>query len=702
MARDSALRFRRLDWQLAWRHLRVGDDRPAWVRPALWVAVYLLLVGAGFAFYAAHIEPVGGEGIVPGFDPGDHGMTAQRAYGFLAAGTLAVGAMLLLFAGLSYVFNLLASVITLSVLLGCMALVVVLALMTGLEEDLRHKILDQRGHVRITRKDGRPFGDYAPLVEALVARAPVAGASPYLEGEIMLRSGLQRQAGILLGIDPRGHATISNLPEIVAEGRYDYLDEPGAIPEPDPFARPDEAPFRLRHLSKKKHGRAGAAASSREERDGARAGAEPDESEDPAEASESGPVAAPVGAADASDGGGPASGGTTGASESGPGAVAVGKRGAPAAGPQVPAAVGDTGGTANVRTGGTGESARGPDTPLGLLGRLPPPPAAVAEEDGDGGWEDPVATRPEAIQAARAAGPAGGPIEAVAGAPAETSAGEAPVPAERKVLPALVIGREMEMELGVTVGDRVQLITPVGRLTPAGRIPGVLSARVGAIFYSGMYEFDRKNVYARLDVVQAFLRTGDRVSGIEVRLHDPEAIDAGKAAVEAAVAQLGREDELLVQDWRDLNRNLFSAMFLEKVAMFVALLFVVLVASFGILASNLMSVIEKAKDIAILKAMGATDEQVLRVFTAEGLAVGLLGSLAGISAGLLLAWALGRFGLPISEAMLYSEELPVVVEPLEVALVGVAALAIVWLSSLYPAFVASRMPPVEGLRKADR
>ncbi len=686
MARDSALRFRRLDWQLAWRHLRVGDDRPAWVRPALWVAVYLLLVGAGFAFYAAHIEPVGGEGIVPGFDPGDHGMTAQRAYGFLAAGTLAVGAMLLLFAGLSYVFNLLASVITLSVLLGCMALVVVLALMTGLEEDLRHKILDQRGHVRITRKDGRPFGDYAPLVQAVAARAPVAGASAYLEGEIMLRSGLQRQAGILLGIDPRGHATISNLPEIVVAGRYDYLEDPAAVPEPDPFARPDEAPFRLRHLSKKKRGRADVAASSREERDGGRVGAEPDESE----ASGSGPVAGTVGAADASDGGGPAPGGTTGASESGPVAGPAGQGDAPAPDPPGPAAVGDTGGPASARTGGAGA----PATPLGLLGRLPPPPAAVSEEDGDGGWEDPAAIRPEAVRAARAAAHAGGG--------AGTPVGEAPVPTERKVLPALVIGREMEMELGVAVGDRVQLITPVGRLTPAGRIPGVLSARVGAIFYSGMYEFDRKNVYARLDVVQAFLRTGDRVSGIEVRLHDPEAIDAGKAAVEAVVAQLGRQDELLVQDWRDLNRNLFSAMFLEKVAMFVALLFVVLVASFGILASNLMSVIEKAKDIAILKAMGATDEQVLRVFTAEGLAVGLLGSLAGISAGLLLAWALGRFGLPISEAMLYSEELPVVVEPLEVALVGVAALAIVWLSSLYPAFVASRMPPVEGLRKADR
>jgi lipoprotein-releasing system permease protein len=264
----------------------------------------------------------------------------------------------------------------------------------------------------------------------------------------------------------------------------------------------------------------------------------------------------------------------------------------------------------------------------------------------------------------------------------------------------LLIGRELAMELGVHVGAPLQLITPVGRMTPAGRVPGVVAGRVGGVFFSGMYEYDRKNVYAPLDVVQRFLRTGDRVSGIEVKLHDVDRIDAGRAAVDAAVAATGRD--LRVEDWRDLNRNLFSAMFLEKVAMFIALLFVVLVASFGILASNLMSVLEKSKEIAILKAMGCDDDGILRVFVAEGLCVGLLGSSLGIAAGLLLCWALDSYGLPLNENVYYIERLPVVVNPLEVAVIGVAALAIVWLSSLYPAMLASRTRPVDGLRQAER
>ena len=256
------------------------------------------------------------------------------------------------------------------------------------------------------------------------------------------------------------------------------------------------------------------------------------------------------------------------------------------------------------------------------------------------------------------------------------------------------------MELGVRLGASVQLITPVGRITPAGQVPGQLAAKVGGVFYSGMYEYDRKNVYAPLRTVQRFLLTGDKVTGVEVKLVDVEAIDEGKAEALRIVAELGRDD-LIVEDWRDLNRNLFSAMFLEKVAMFIALLFVVLVASFGILASNLMSVMEKSKEIAILKAMGTSDNGIMRVFVAEGLVVGLLGSFGGIGMGLGLCWALDTYGLPLNENVYYIEKLPVVVNPLEVALVGIAALVIVCMSSIYPALVASRLRPVDALRQGD-
>ena len=126
--------------------------------------------------------------------------------------------------------------------------------------------------------------------------------------------------------------------------------------------------------------------------------------------------------------------------------------------------------------------------------------------------------------------------------------------------------------ISIGLGTEIQLITPIGRMTPAGRMPGMLLGKVGGVFYSGMYEYDRKNVYVPLAVAQRFLLAGDRVSGIEVKLADVEDIDEGNRIVEQVVKDAGRGDELIVEDWRDLNRNLFSAMFLEKVAMFIALL----------------------------------------------------------------------------------------------------------------------------------
>jgi ABC-type lipoprotein release transport system permease subunit len=316
-------------------------------------------------------------------------------------------------------------------------------------------------------------------------------------------------------------------------------------------------------------------------------------------------------------------------------------------------------------------------------------------DTGDEGWEDPVDVLDLPLDEA----PEQQPDDGGKGEPEA----EPDSPRREGVVDPILIGRELANELAVSVGARVQLITPVGRLTPAGRVPGILAAKVGGVFLSGMYEYDRKNVYTPLPIAQAFLRTGDRVTGIEVKLLDVDKLEAGQAAVAAELARQGRDGELRVESWKQLNRNLFSAMALEKIAMFVALLFVVLVASFGILASNLMSVLEKSKEIAILKAMGGPDRLIQRIFVAEGLVLGLLGAIGGISVGLSLCWALDVFGFPFNEEnVYYIERLPVVVDPFEVAFVGVAALVIVWLSSLYPARVASRMRPVDGLRQQDK
>jgi ABC-type lipoprotein release transport system permease subunit len=666
--------FTRLDWLIAWRHLRGADAVPPWVRPLILGSLYLIAVGAALAWHASTLEvpPIEAEtpsvfDLVP-FDPppADDGATPlARTYGAFGGFTLLVGIMALVFGLLSWAFNLLPTIITMSVLLGCMALVVVLSLMSGLEGDLRDKILNQKAHIRVSREDARPFGDYHELAEALERGRGVAGASPYLEGEIMVRSGLNRQGAILSGIVPDLQASVSNLPTLVREGSWRYLEHPEEIPELDPFAFDEgETPWRLRHLEEQRK-RAKEAAT--------KTGPEP-----PAEVLEDEkPIEKPV----------PQVG-------LGVGAEALLEVLEDESGWEDPAE--ELGRPDSDDSDDSDETSTdlGRDWSPRLADRLPPPPRLDPDDD----WEDPA----EEIRRLRQDGvlpPAPEPSQ-------EEAEGMVPATSDEDdwvdaVVDPILIGRELSMELGVRVGAEVQLITPIGRMTPAGRIPGVLGARVGGIFFSGMYEYDRKNVYAPLPVVQRFLRTGDRVSGIEIKLENVDRIDAGKATVLEVVSELGRDD-LIVEDWRDLNRNLFSAMFLEKVAMFIALLFVVLVASFGILASNLMSVMEKAKEIAILKAMGTSDRGILRVFIAEGLCVGILGSFGGIAMGLGLCWALDRYGLPLNENVYYIEKLPVVVNPAEVVLVGIAALVIVCISSLYPALVASRLRPVEALRHADQ
>src|SRR5690242_15638396 len=171
-----------LEWRIAWRHLRVGERHPRWVDLLSGVSLFMLLVGAAFVLWAAHLGPPP--------EPGEQLFSAaiatpqQRNFGVFGGLSVAVGSMLLVLALLARFFNLLATIITMSVLLGCMALVVVLSLMSGLEADLRDKILDQKAHLRVSDSDGNRFADYHELVETLGGLPGVAGASPYIEAEI--------------------------------------------------------------------------------------------------------------------------------------------------------------------------------------------------------------------------------------------------------------------------------------------------------------------------------------------------------------------------------------------------------------------------------------------------------------------------------------------------------------------------------------
>ena len=265
--------------------------------------------------------------------------------------------------------------------------------------------------------------------------------------------------------------------------------------------------------------------------------------------------------------------------------------------------------------------------------------------------------------------------------------------ANRKLLPGVVIGRELAKNLRVYLGDDVNVISPMGDIGPAGPMPRSRAFRVAGIFYSGMYEFDTKYMYMSIAAAQKFLGTDDEITGFELHLPDSDRTGPAASALRSA---LGPGFE--VQDWKELNRNLFSALKVEKVAMFIVLCFIILVAGFSIVANGIMLVREKRREIAILKSMGATDGTVLTAFLYIGLYMGLIGIVAGILTGIGTCLLLGRFGIALDTDVYYISKLPVEMNPIEIGAVFLASMAIVLAATVYPALVAAGLRPVDGLR----
>jgi lipoprotein-releasing system permease protein len=260
--------------------------------------------------------------------------------------------------------------------------------------------------------------------------------------------------------------------------------------------------------------------------------------------------------------------------------------------------------------------------------------------------------------------------------------------------PGILLGDELYMHtLHVFVGSDVDVACPMCGVGPSGPMPKLKPFRVAGHFYTGMYEFDSKLAYVSLPEAQKFLGMQGEVTGVEVRTVDPDHARDVAAAISSRVGP-GYE----VRSWEELNRGLFMALKLEKIAMFVVLTFIALVASFSIVSNLIMLVTEKGREVAILKSMGARDGAILRVFFAEGLYIGLLGLGLGLVFGIGGCLLIARYGLPLNPDVYYIQKLPVVMRATEIASVSLAALGLCCLATLYPAFVASRMRPVEGLR----
>lgn len=272
--------------------------------------------------------------------------------------------------------------------------------------------------------------------------------------------------------------------------------------------------------------------------------------------------------------------------------------------------------------------------------------------------------------------------------------GKATKPAKEQLLPGIILGRELAASLRVVVGDRVNVVSPLGtELGPTGPVPKNRAFRVAGVFYSGMYEYDSKFVYISLQEAEKFFDVKG-ATGIELKVAD---IDDARRIAADVVRKLGGYP-YRARDWSEMNKNLFSALRLEKLVMGIILSIIIVVAAGLIVATVIMLVLEKRKEISVLKALGVSDAGIVKIFLAEGLQIGVAGGLLGLLSGLAWCIFIEKVGIKLDPEVYYIPALPVKIEPVQTILAVVIAVLVTYLASIYPALKASSVEPVEGLK----
>ncbi len=262
-------------------------------------------------------------------------------------------------------------------------------------------------------------------------------------------------------------------------------------------------------------------------------------------------------------------------------------------------------------------------------------------------------------------------------------------------VPNIILGKNLATDLRISVGGKVRLISPSGPLTPMGIIPKVKTCRVSGIFETGMYEYDTTLAYMSLANVQIFLESGDIAHGIEV-IVTPKLLDKADQVGTRIVETLGHR--FIAKDWMSMNRNLFAAFKLEKIGMFICMALIILVAALNIISALVMVVMEKGRDIAILKSMGATSGAIMRIFFFQGLVIALAGTLLGVLGGLGLCELLSRYQFIELPSNVYPmTTLPIKVLPMDVTIIAASSIIITLLATLYPSWKASTVQPAEVL-----
>lgn len=262
-------------------------------------------------------------------------------------------------------------------------------------------------------------------------------------------------------------------------------------------------------------------------------------------------------------------------------------------------------------------------------------------------------------------------------------------------IPHIILGKNLAEELLVGLGSKVRLISPSGPLTPMGVIPKIKTCIVSGIFESGMYEYDATLAYMTIKDVQKFLNVTDIAHGIEVTVKK-DILNKAHHVARAIENKVG--EGIIAKDWMSMNRNLFAAFKLEKIGMFICMTLIILVAALNIISALVMVVMEKSRDIAILKSMGSTSGSIMKIFFLQGLIIALSGTCLGVCGGLGLCELLSRYKFIELPSNVYPmTTLPIEVVWQDVTIIAVSSIIITLSATLYPSWKASTVEPAEAL-----
>lgn len=583
------------------------------------------------------------------------------------------------------------SVITLisvgGVAVGVMALIVVLSVMGGFEADFREKITGSKAHVVISARDGY-IENYEEIRAIALKTDRVEGANGYVEAEVMLNSPTNLQAAILRGIDYREIVTTTKLGDYIEEGKLEYLEDPDALPSISMVGSVVQRGT-LSIQSDTEDGGLTDEKVDRLEQAGARAAiAFAGDKHGAWIAKGSQEIELPAGV------------------ETAPETV-----------------VGDANSPQNAEHNADDLTKNGDIYDLPDVDPIAPMPRRRSAADvgnnatdgdlspellaaiGEDRWVDsessPTVRQPAAIGDAQAGAtqydrepnavllPQNKRTRTMKAMPGLDGSDSS-----RRV-GAIILGRELKNNLTLYLGGELNIMSPSGDIGPAGNLPKSRPFKVVGSYYSGMFEYDAKMAYISLADAQAFLGIGNAVTGIDVKC---SRLEDSKQVRDALREKLKDYPNVQVDDWLTLNSSLFGAIMLEKVAMFVILTSIILVASFNILCLLIMMVIEKAREIAIFKAMGARDSSIVRMFVVQGAIIGGLGTAIGLILGLGLCVIIAQLGIKMPGNVHYITQIPVTVNAFEVVVICVASIAISLLATVLPSRMAVKLDPVSGLR----